>query len=67
MLALPEHILSFKLSGLQRLLDAKVVEAKPMLKIQSWLNKTCRDVLDECDVSLAVKTQLIYPRVVRLW
>jgi hypothetical protein len=61
MLALPEHILSFKLSGLQRLLDAKVVEAKPMLKIQSWLNKTCRDVLDECDVSLAVKTQLIYP------
>lgn len=59
--ALPEHLLSFKLSGLQRILDEKVLEAKPMLKIQSWLNKTCRDVLDECDVSLAVKTQLIYP------
>lgn len=61
MLALPEHLLSFKLSGLQRILDEKVVEAQSMLKIQSWLNKTCRDVLDECDVSLAVKTQLIYP------
>ena len=60
-LALPEHLLSFKLSGLQRILDEKVIEAKSMLKIQSWLNKTCRDVLDECDVSLAVKTQLIYP------
>lgn len=60
-LALPEHLLSFKLSGLQRLSDQKVNEAKIMLKIQSWLDKTCRDVLDECDVSLAVKTQLIYP------
>lgn len=60
-LALPEHLLSFKLSGLQRILDEKVIEAKSMLKIQSWLSKTCRDVLDECDVSLAVKTQLIYP------
>jgi hypothetical protein len=60
-LALPEHLLSFKLSGLQRLSDQKVIEAKTMLKIQSWLDKICRDVLDECDVSLAVKTQLIYP------
>lgn len=60
-LALPEHLLSFKLSGLQLILDERVTEAKSMLKIQSWLNKMCRDVLDECDVSLAVKTQLIYP------
>lgn len=60
-LALPEHLLSFKLSGLQRILDEKVFEARSMLKVQSWLSKTCRDVLDECDVSLAVKTQLIYP------
>lgn len=60
-LALPEHLLSFKLSGLQRILDEKVIEAKSMLKIQSWLGTICRDVLDECDISLAVKTQLIYP------
>lgn len=60
-LALPEHLLSFKLSGLQRVLDEKVIEAKHMLEVQSWLGTVCRDVLDECDISLAVKTQLIYP------
>jgi hypothetical protein len=60
-LALPEHILSFKLSGLQRLCDGKLDEAKQMLEIQRWLDTRSRDVMDECDVSLAVRTQLIYP------
>ncbi|KAF1962412.1 hypothetical protein CC80DRAFT_400484 [Byssothecium circinans] len=61
MIALPEHILSFKLSGLQRLCDGHLEEARPMIKIQEWLERNARDVLDECDVSLAIKTQLIYP------
>jgi hypothetical protein len=61
MISLPEHILSFKLSGLQRLCDGSVEEAKPMIKIQDWLESYARDVLDECDVSLAIRTQLIYP------
>jgi hypothetical protein len=60
-LALPEHILSFKLSGLQRLCDGKIEEATQMIKAQVWLDQHCRDVLDECDVSLAIRTQLIYP------
>lgn len=60
-LALPEHILSFMLSGLQRLLDAKVPEATVMVNVQNWMRKVCRDVLDESDVLLAVRTQLIYP------
>ncbi|KAH7412021.1 hypothetical protein DE146DRAFT_784622 [Phaeosphaeria sp. MPI-PUGE-AT-0046c] len=60
-LALPEHILSFKLSGLQRLCDGKVEEAATMIKAQAWLDRHARDVLDECDVSLAIRTQLIYP------
>ena len=60
-LALPEHILSFKLSGLQRLSSGKVEEAALMMRGQSWLLSKCRDVLDECDYSLAVKTQLVYP------
>ncbi|KAH4934580.1 hypothetical protein HBI79_087720 [Parastagonospora nodorum] len=60
-LALPEHILSFKLSGLQRLCDGKVEEATMMIKAQAWLDRHARDVLDECDVSLAIRTQLIYP------
>lgn len=68
MLSTPEHILSHKLSGLQHLVDShsnvansRLDVARRMIKFQSWLNATCRDVLDECDVSLAVKTQLIYP------
>ncbi|KAK6502488.1 hypothetical protein TWF506_003070 [Arthrobotrys conoides] len=61
MVTLPEHTLSFMLSGLQRLSDGRVEEAKPMIRIQGWLNKVSRDLLDESDFTLAVKTQLIYP------
>jgi hypothetical protein len=60
-LALPEHVLSFKLSGLQRLCDGRIEEASMMIKAQAWLDRHARDVLDECDVSLAIRTQLIYP------
>ncbi|KAI9765661.1 MAG: hypothetical protein M1840_007218 [Geoglossum simile] len=60
-LALPEHTLSFMLSGLQRLSDSRIREATQMVKVQSWIMQMCRDVLDECDYTLAVKTQLIYP------
>lgn len=59
--ALPEHILSFMLSGLQRLSDSRFVEAKLMIKVQEWMQKACRDILDECDYTLSVRTQLIYP------
>ncbi|OCK76192.1 hypothetical protein K432DRAFT_428888 [Lepidopterella palustris CBS 459.81] len=60
-LTTPEHILSYKLSGLQRLADSRLKEAGEMVGFQSWLTRTCRDVLDESDFTLAVKTQLIYP------
>ncbi|KAF4631564.1 hypothetical protein G7Y89_g6567 [Cudoniella acicularis] len=60
-LTTPEHILSYKLSGLQRLADSRLDEAREMVTFQSWLTGTCRDVLDESDFTLAVKTQLIYP------
>lgn len=61
MLCLPEHSLSFMLSGLQRLFDNEVPQASQMLKTQHWLKSCCRDVLDESDYTLAVRTQLIYP------
>lgn len=60
-LTVPEHLLSFKLSGLQRLADCKLDEAYKMIESQNWLTEICRDVLDESDFTLAVKTQLIYP------
>ena len=60
-LALPEQMLSFMLSGLQRLSDGRINEAHGMIKVQNYLNKSCRDILDECDNILALRTQLIYP------
>ncbi|CAO2650176.1 Nn.00g014680.m01.CDS01 [Neocucurbitaria sp. VM-36] len=60
-LALPEHVLSFKLSGMQQLCDDHLDDASTMIRTQNWLDKNARDVLDECDVSFAIRTQLIYP------
>ncbi|ATY61665.1 very large low complexity [Cordyceps militaris] len=61
MLCIPAHVLSFKLSGLQRLADHRLEEGKKMVEIQKWLDSTCRDILDESDMTLSVHTQLIYP------
>jgi len=60
-LTLPEHMLSFQLSGLQELSNGHIHRADSMMKLQDWLTKKCRDILDECDHMLAVKTQLIFP------
>ncbi|KAK3347284.1 hypothetical protein B0T25DRAFT_614272 [Lasiosphaeria hispida] len=90
-----EQLLSFKLSGWQRLVDATsmtaitptaaittatsargkkqkqksgvalaavaAAAADRMIRFQDWLERTSRDILDESDYTLAVKTQLIYP------
>ncbi|KAL8832894.1 MAG: hypothetical protein Q9170_004696, partial [Blastenia crenularia] len=61
LLALPEHLLSFQLSGLQKLSNGHVSESTYMIKLQAWFARLARDILDECDHMLAVKTQLIYP------
>lgn len=61
MITLPEHIMSFSLSGLQRMADSKRTHAVPMIEAQKWINSVSRDILDECDALLAVRTQLIYP------
>lgn len=61
LLTTSEHMLSFKLSGLQRLVDSKITEADTMIRFQETLTRYSRDVIDESDFTLAVKTQLIYP------
>ena len=61
MLTLPEHILSFQLSGLQALSNGHIQQADTMIKLQDWMTRKSRDILDECDHMLAVKTQLIFP------
>lgn len=61
MVSLPEHLLSFKLSGLQKLADGHLETSVAMVEIQDWLDNHSRDILDECDISLAIRMQLIYP------
>ncbi|KAI1274441.1 hypothetical protein F5Y07DRAFT_410255 [Xylaria sp. FL0933] len=61
MLTCAEHLLSYKLSGWQKLVDSEERTAAHMIKFQKWLDTHCRDVLDECDFTLSVRTQLNYP------
>lgn len=61
LLTTSDHMLSYKLSGLQRLVDSKTAEAEAMIRFQETLTRCSRDVIDESDFTLGVKTQLIYP------
>ncbi|KAF8326324.1 uncharacterized protein EI90DRAFT_3281699 [Cantharellus anzutake] len=58
----PEHVLSFKLTGIERQLSSARRKGTPdeMLKLQRWLDANVRDILDESDEILAVKCQLVY-------
>ncbi|CAK7274557.1 hypothetical protein SEPCBS119000_006234 [Sporothrix epigloea] len=62
-IAAPEHMLAFKLSCEQGYVDGKDVElAVEMMQFHQYLRThLCRDVLDESDFTLAVRTQLVYP------
>ncbi|KAL8872321.1 MAG: hypothetical protein Q9174_002028, partial [Haloplaca sp. 1 TL-2023] len=60
LIAQPEHMLSFKLMGRERLVSGILADAKKLLETQIWLNDHCRDVLDESDEILDVKFQLVY-------
>ena len=63
LLAQPEHILSFKLMGIDMAIrkdKSSEGVAKSFLTSQSWLDRHSRDVLDESDEILNVKYQLIY-------
>lgn len=61
LLCLPEHNMSWMLNGIQHLLDGKIPEAQYLIRAWRWMRQVCRDVLDESDHILAVRTQLIYP------
>ncbi|CAK7230005.1 hypothetical protein SCUCBS95973_007427 [Sporothrix curviconia] len=63
LIAAPEHILAFKLSSEQCYVDGHDMQlAVEMMQFQGHLRSTlCRDVLDESDFTLAVRTQLVYP------
>ena len=60
LLAQPEHILSYRLAGIERLTYGDFSAAVPLIKSQIWLDLNSRDILDESDELLDVKFQLIY-------
>lgn len=60
LLAQPEHILSFKLMGIERLTSGHYRLASQLLASQKWLEGNSRDILDESDEILDVRFQLIY-------
>ncbi|TDL14074.1 hypothetical protein BD410DRAFT_867020, partial [Rickenella mellea] len=55
----PEHMLSFKLMGINKALSS-AVEAQSLLSSQVWLEENSRDILDESDEILHVRYQLVY-------
>ncbi|WEW61692.1 hypothetical protein PRK78_007184 [Emydomyces testavorans] len=59
MVALPEHILSFRLVGMD--MHSKDPEvAEQVLKLERQLQRECRDVIDESDEILHPRFQLVY-------
>lgn len=60
LIAQPEHILSFRLMGRERLASGHRLVGAKLLETQLWLDQNCRDLLDESDEILDVKFQLVY-------
>jgi hypothetical protein len=64
LLVQPEHILSFKLMGIDQLTSASKPQdaavAQKLRGMQDWLSTNARDILDESDEILHVRYQLVY-------
>ncbi|QRW06895.1 kinase-like protein [Ceratobasidium sp. AG-Ba] len=64
LLVQPEHILSFKLMGIDQLFSSSSSEqikaSKILRETQGWLSDNARDILDESDEILHVRYQLVY-------
>ena len=60
LLVQPEHLLSFELMGLERMLAGEAELGKSLVGTQRWLEARSRDVLDESDEILSVKFELVY-------
>lgn len=59
LIALPEHILSFRLLG-QDLASRGSNLAERVIRLAAWLQDTCRNIIDESDEVLDPKFQLVY-------
>jgi hypothetical protein len=59
-LAQPEHILSFKLMGLEQLMIGQGETASSLLKTQEMFEKYARDIVDESDENFSPHFELVY-------
>ncbi|OTA75927.1 hypothetical protein M434DRAFT_383777 [Hypoxylon sp. CO27-5] len=56
----PEHILSFKLMGIECILTGNEGIGRTLVQTQGYLNKYTRDIVDESDENFSVKFELVY-------
>lgn len=61
-LTLPEHRLSFRLLGYDKMFRSKGTDilGQKLLSVENWLRQYARDILDESDELFSVKYQLVY-------
>lgn len=60
LLCQPDHILSLKLIGIDKLGAGDVALGKAFMMLQSWLRCHARDLLDESDEILSTTFELVY-------
>ncbi|KAJ4987967.1 hypothetical protein SVAN01_06542 [Stagonosporopsis vannaccii] len=60
LLVQPEHILSFKLMGIECLASKKPRVGQLLLDTEQWFKAVSRDIVDESDENFSVKFELIY-------
>ncbi|PQE10789.1 p-loop containing nucleoside triphosphate hydrolase protein [Rutstroemia sp. NJR-2017a BBW] len=56
----PEHLLSFELMGFDLSLSGDKALGDVMIQTQKWLSENARDVLDESDEILDIRSELVY-------
>lgn len=60
LLVQPEHVLSFKLMGIERACSGEEETSGLLLQSQELLNKSSRDIVDESDENFSPKFELVY-------
>lgn len=60
LLVQPEHLLSFKLMGIECILTEQDAIGQSLLDTEQWFKDVSRDIVDESDENFSVKFELIY-------
>ena len=60
LLVQPEHARSFELMCIEKSLENCRESRRILIETQLWLNKNARDILDESDEILSVRSELVY-------